>query len=38
MPTNGFQHETVVTFLRNSFHYDVILTKEQFRVHEEKEI
>ena len=38
MPTNGFQHETVVTFLRNSLHYDAVLTKEQFRVHEEKEI
>ena len=36
-PNNGFQHEIVVTFLRNSFHYDAVLTEEQFRVHKEKE-
>ena len=36
MPTNGFQHEIVVTFLRNSLHYDAVLTEEQFRVHKEK--
>ena len=36
-PTNGFQHEIVVTFLSNSLHYDVVLTEEQFRVHKEKE-
>ena len=35
-PTNGFQHE-IVTFLRNSLHYDAVLTEEQFRVHKEKE-
>ena len=36
-PTNGFQHETVVAFLRNSLYYDVVLFEEQFKVHEEKE-
>ena len=36
-PTNGFQHEMVVTFLRNSLHCDAVLTEEQFRVHQEKE-
>ena len=35
-PTNGFQHE-IVTFLRNSLHYDAVLTEEQFRLHKEKE-
>ena len=28
-PTNGLQHEIVVTFLRNSLHYDAVLTEEQ---------
>ena len=37
MPTDGFQHEIVVTFFRNGLHYDAVLTKEQFRVHKEKE-
>ena len=36
-PTNDFQHEIFVTFLRNSLHYDAVLTEEQFRVHKEKE-
>ena len=36
-PTNGFQHETVVAFLRNSLYYDVVLFEEQFKVHKEKE-
>ena len=36
-PANVFQHEIVVTFLRNSLHHDAVLTEEQFRVHKEKE-
>ena len=36
-PTNGFQHEIVVIFLRNSLHCDAVLTEAQFRVHQEKE-
>ena len=28
-PTNGLRHEIVVTFLRNSLHYDAVLTEEQ---------
>ena len=37
-PTNGFQHETVVAFLRNSLYYDVVLFEEQLKYMGKKKI
>ena len=35
-PTSAFQHEIVVTFSKNSLHYDAVLTEKPFKVHKEK--